>query len=330
MPHSTCRPRCFALRRGASALLTTAFNNTGRLFIVGLALLAVLWFAHPALALLTGIAVNLLLTPTMPGAAKGAGKYLLQGAIVLLGLTLSAQALWSVSQDFAGLIVIYVLGALALGLALGRLLQTDADQARLLAAGTAICGGTAIAALAPVINARPASVAVCLTIVFLLNALAILTLPAIGHYFELSQVEFGVWVALAVHDTSSVIGTAALYGEQALEIATTVKLARTLWLIPLVLIAGILMNRREARLRIPGFVLLFILASLIGTAAELSSAWTTPIKSLSRLMLVAALFLIGMDVSRSTLASLNARAVWLGVGLWLLVLPATFLLVRAW
>lgn len=301
-----------------------------RLIATAVLLVAAVLVGHPAFALLLGIGLNLTLQPVLPGALKNAGKLLLQGAIVILGLTLSARTLWSVSQDYAGMIVLYVFIALGLGLLLGRIFGTDLDQSRLLAAGTAICGGTAIATLAPVINARPASVAVCLAIVFLLNAVAILTLPTVGHYLALTQSQFGVWVALAIHDTSSVIGTAALYGEEALEIATTVKLARTLWLIPLVLGAGILLNRQEAKLRVPGFVLLFVAASLLGSLLQLDPEWIVQLKRLSKAMLVAALFLIGMEVTRSTLRTLNPRALWLGVGLWVLVLPATLLLVLVW
>ena len=219
---------------------------------------------------------------------------------------------------------------LCLGLLLGRFLRTDTDQARLLVSGTAICGATAIATLGPVIRARSESVAVCLAVVFLLNAIAILVLPQIGGYFGLSQTQFGVWVALAIHDTSSVVGAAAIYGDEALQVATTVKLVRTLWLIPLILAAGILMNRRETKTRLPGFVLLFVLFSIIGSMSNMPVEWLTGIKMLSRMMLVAALFFMGLEITRQTLRKLNGRAVSLGVCLWLIVLPTTFWAVKIW
>lgn len=296
---------------------------------MGLLLLGCLWIGHPALALLLGMAGNLALRPTLPSMARSGGKYLLQAAIVMLGFTLSARTLWSVSQEYAGLIVLYVFGAIGLGLLLGRWLRVDEDQTRLLAAGTGICGGTTIATLAPIIRARPESVAVCLAIVFLLNALAILALPAVGQALAMTEREFGVWVALAIHDTSSVIGTAAIYGERALEVATTVKLARTLWLIPLVLVAGVLMNQREAKARVPAFVLLFIAASVVGSVLDLGSLAGT-IKTLSGYLLVAALFLIGTEITRETLRALNPRAAWLGIGLWLVALPTTYFMVMVW
>ena len=288
------------------------------------------FIAHPAFALLLAATINLVFAPKLPKMTKQSGRYLLQGAIVFLGLTMNVEALWSVSQDYSVLIVGYILSTLCVGLILGRFLRVDIDQARLLVSGTAICGGTAIATLGPVIRARSESVAVCLAIVFLLNAIAILVLPKVGIYMEISQTQFGVWVALAIHDTSSVIGAAAIYGDEALQVATTVKLVRTLWLIPLVLAAGILMNRRETKTRLPGFVLLFVLFSIIGSVSNISGEWIAGIKTLSQTMLVAALFFMGLEITRDALRRLNGRAVSLGVCLWLVVLPTTYWAVRLW
>ena len=288
------------------------------------------FIAHPAFALLLAATINLVFAPKLPKMTKQSGRYLLQGAIVFLGLTMNVEALWSVSQDYSVLIVGYILSTLCVGLILGRFLRVDTDQARLLVSGTAICGGTAIATLGPVIRARSESVAVCLAIVFLLNAIAILVLPKVGIYLEISQTRFGVWVALAIHDTSSVVGAAAIYGDEALQVATTVKLVRTLWLIPLVLAAGILMNRRETKTRLPGFVLLFVLFSIIGSVSNISGEWIAGIKTLSQTMLVAALFFMGLEITRDALRRLNGRAVSLGVCLWLVVLPTTYWAVRLW
>ena len=293
------------------------------------ALVAALLVGHPALALLIAIAISLTLQPDLPAIFKPASKYLLQGAIVLLGFTLNTAYLWQVSQDYAGLIVIYVLASLGLGMAFGAMIATDRDQTTLLSAGTAICGGTTIATLAPVIRATPQSMAICLSIVFMLNAIAILTMPTLGRWLEMSQEQFGVWAALAIHDTSSVVGAAALYGDEALEVATTVKLARTLWLIPLVIVAGLLVQRGSGKVRVPGFILLFVAASVLGSFIGLD-AFVGNIKSTSQLLLVAALFLIGLEINRSTIKELNAKALWLGVGLWLVVVPTTYFAVMAW
>ena len=255
-----------------------------------------LFVAHPALALLLAAAINVVFAPQLPDSLKQLGKLLLQGAIVFLGLTINVQSLWSVSQHYSVLIAVYVVSTILVGIVLGRFLRADTDQTRLLAAGTAICGGTAIAALGPVIRARTESVAACLTIVFVLNAIAIVVLPRVGSYFELSQAQFGVWVALAIHDTSSVVGAGAIYGDEALQVATTVKLVRMLCLIPLILTAAILLNRRETKSRLPGFILLFVLFSVVGSVSKMPADWLAGISALSRFMLVAALFLMGLDI----------------------------------
>lgn len=284
---------------------------------------------HPALALFAGAFMSLVLVPMLPPAVDRGGKLCLQAAIVLLGFTLNVQALWQTSRDYAALIVTFVAATIVVGLVIGRLLRADDDQARLLSAGTAICGGTAIATLAPIIRARPESVAIAIGIVFLLNAIAIMLLPWLGHALGMTEVQFGVWVAVAIHDTSSVVGAAAIFGDRALEVATTVKLLRTLLLVPVAFMAGILLRKSEARLRIPGFVVLFVAASLAGSLLEGPAMLTAGAKTVSHFLLVAALFCVGLAIRRATVASLNGRAIVLGVLLWAIVLPITWIAVMA-
>ena len=298
-------------------------TNLAKIGLTVALLVIVLVVGHPAFALLIGAGLSLLLSPSLPISTKKAGKLLLQTAIVGLGFTLNIANMWETSQSYAGLISLYVLGTLAIGLGIGRMLAANVSQARLIASGTAICGGTAIATLAPVIRARAEDIGVCLTVVFMLNAVAIVLLPWAGQALDMTQQQFGVWAALAIHDTSSVVGAAAIYGEEALEVATTVKLARTLWLIPLVLVAGILMRQEEARLRIPGFVLAFVAASALGSLMDPPAAVVAFVKIGSQILLVAALFCVGMEVTRATLKAINARVLWLALGLWALVLPIT-------
>ena len=316
---------------GAVNGLSLVVRTEGRKRLVLLGAFAVaLWVGHPALALFVGAAVGLALAPNLPAYVDRGGKLCLQAAIVLLGFTLNVQALWQTSRDYSALIVAFVFGTLILGLVIGRLLRADDDQSRLLSTGTAICGGTAIATLAPIIRARPASVAISIGIVFLLNAVAILLLPSLGHALQMTQDQFGLWAALAIHDTSSVVGAAAIFGDRALEVATTVKLLRTLLLVPVAFAAGLLLRRTEARLRIPAFLLLFVVASLAGSVLAPPVALVAQVKEVSHLLLVAALFCIGMEIRRTTLASLNGRAVTLGVLLWLLVLPVTWIAAMSW
>ena len=299
-------------------------------WLVLIAFAVALWVGHPAIALLIGTTASVALAPRLPAVVDRGGKLCLKTAIVVLGFTLNVQALWQTSRDYSGLVVAFVACTLIAGLIIGRLVKVDADQARLLSAGTAICGGTAIVTLAPVIRARPESVAICIGIVFILNAVAILVLPWLGHYLQMTQDQFGVWVALAIHDTSSVVGAAAIFGDRALEVATTVKLVRTLLLIPTVLVAGLLLRRSEAKLRIPGFLVLFVAASIAGSLLQPTVELVALAKATSHFLLIVALFCIGMEIRRSTIASLNGRAIWLSLMLWSMLLPVTFFAAMNW
>ena len=311
-------------------LSTLSSPNVPKWLLVVVAFAGVLWVGHPALALFVGATMSVALAPALPAVLEPVGKLCLKSAIVVLGFTLNVQALWETSRDYSGLVVAFVTFTLVAGLVIGRLIGVDKDQSRLLSTGTAICGGTAIVTLAPVIRARPESVAICIGIVFILNAIAILVLPWLGHQLQMTEDQFGVWVALAIHDTSSVVGAAAIFGDRALEVATTVKLVRTLLLIPVVLIAGILLRQSETKLRIPGFLMLFVAASIAGSLLQPPAEVIAQTKAVSRFLLVVALFGIGMEIRRSTIASLNGRAVWLSLLLWSILLPVTLFAAMSW
>lgn len=293
-----------------------------------LVLPGLLWLANPALALLAGgaIALGLNRRPFNHGSTMAA--YSLQAAIVLLGLNLDLNTLWSLSAQYTGAVAVYVLATMGLGLMLGRLLGVEAASSKLVSAGTAICGGTAIATLSGLVRAQPQQIGVALAIVFLLNAVALVSFPWIGRSLELSQLQFGLWSALAIHDTSSVVATAAIYGDRAAEVATTLKLGRTLWLIPLVLAVSVYEHRVQQRqgatgpaprLRVPGFILAFVAAAGVGSAVDLPdlvAAWSG---HLSRGLLVVALFLVGTELTRATVRQIRGRVLWQAVGLWLAV-----------
>ncbi len=276
---------------------------------------------NPAYALLLGLATRLSTGVNPLQSVAKLGKLSLQSAIVLLGLTLGFDRMMQVSADYGLVVAVFVLGTLALGFLLAKLLASETNEATLLSSGTAICGGTAIATLAPLIQAKPHNVGVAMALVFLLNAVALLTFPYIGHALELSQQDFGAWVALAIHDTSSVVATAAIYGDEAAVVATTVKLGRTLWLIPLAFVVSLLYRSGEARLRVPGFILLFILAAALGSVLPLADQVLVTIGVLSKTLLVIALGMIGLEIDRNTLSQVSWRSLVLGGGLWLLVAP---------
>ena len=303
------------------ALSTTAEKLTAGAAVLVLA--ALVPMRNPALALLAASLMTVVLNrPLLPGAGD-LGRYCLQTAIVLLGLKLNMQDLWAISANYSLLVTGYVLVTITVGLGMGLLLRNERNSSRLIASGTAICGGTTIASLSPVIHAKPEQTGVALAIVFLLNAFAMFTFPSIGTYLELSQEQFGLWTALAIHDTSSVVGTAALYGEEAADVATTLKLGRTLWLIPLLLVFSLMERARDAKLRIPGFILAFILASVAGSLLPLPAFVITGAGVLSKALLVCALFFIGSQINRRTLKSLRGAALAHGLLLWALVVPAT-------
>jgi uncharacterized integral membrane protein (TIGR00698 family) len=254
-------------------------------------------------------------------------RYCLQTAIVLLGFRLSLQTLWELSADYTWGVAAYVLVTLAFGLALGWLLKVEGASSKLITAGTAICGGTAIATLSTLVRAQPQQTAVALAIVFLLNAVALFSFPVIGEFFDLSQLQFGLWSALAIHDTSSVVATAAIYGDEAAEVATTIKLGRTLWIIPVALGASLLQREGGARLRVPGFIVMFVVAAGFGSLVDLPQVATHAAGVVSKGLLVCALFLVGTELSRQTVANIRGKVLWQAVILWGIVVPVTLAII---
>jgi uncharacterized membrane protein YadS len=284
---------------------------------------ALLWFGNPALALIAAAAASLVLGRPVVDIGERWGKFALQGAIVLVALRLDVGTVLALSAEFSWTVAACVLATLATGLLLARVLATDPITGKLLSAGTAICGGTAIATLSPLLGATAGQTGVALAIVFLLNAVALFVFPLIGQALDLSELQFGLWTALAIHDTSSVVATATVYGEQAAEVAATVKLGRTLWLIPLVFLAGAFGRGDSARARFPGFVAAFVAASAIGTWIALPDWAHAAAGTLSKALLVVALFLIGARITRSALAEVRGRVVAHALILWSIVAPAT-------
>ncbi len=307
--------------------------KVGRLLCV-LALPPLVLIGNPSLALLVGGAIVLAVDQRLFANGSSVSKYCLQAAIVALGFRLDLLTLWELSADYSWLVAACVIATLALGLLGGRLLRAEAPSAKLIASGTAICGGTAIASLGAVVRARPDQIAVALATVFLLNVVALLSFPAFARYLDLTQLQFGLWVALAIHDTSSVVATAALYGDEALEVATTIKVGRTLWLIPLILALSFwerASNSTErlgaARLRVPGFIILFVAAAAVNSLLTLPDPAIDAAGAVTKALLVVALFLVGTELTRATVRQIRGRILWLALGLWGCVVPATLLAV---
>ena len=287
-----------------------------QLLFLALAVLSFSPIVSPPIALLFGILfVNIfgkvLETDTFV-------KKLLQYSIIGLGFGINLNtAIEAGSQGF-----LFTVSTIALvmifGLFLAKILKIDKTIAQLISAGTAICGGSAIAAVAPILKANSKQTSVALGIVFVLNAVALFIFPEIGHFFNLSQNQFGIWSAIAIHDTSSVVGAASKYGNEALQIATTVKLARALWIIPLAFLISIF-TKSEGKIKIPYFIGFFILAILAGTYLPFLQNFNSIISEISRDTLKVALFLIGAGLSLQNLKNIGIKPLLLGIILWIFI-----------
>lgn len=285
-------------------------------------------WASPPLALTLGIAFALASPSPAPARARGLTKFLLQASVVGLGFGMNLhRVLAAGAQGF-----VYTAGsiafALTVGWALGRALEVDATTSYLVSAGTAICGGSAIAAVGPVVGADGEQMSVALGAVFVLNSAALLLFPPIGRALGLSQTQFGLWAALAIHDTSSVVGAAMKYGPEALAVGATVKLARALWIVP-VCLATAALTRSKAKVSWPWFILYFVLAAAAATFFPAGGRLWGALNAAGKAGLTATLFLIGTGISRATLRKVGPRPLLQGVALWALVAGVSLALIRA-
>ncbi|WP_434930910.1 YeiH family protein [Shewanella sp. HL-SH5] len=243
-------------------------------------------------------------------------KKLLSYSIVGLGFGINLPEAIDASSNNLGLIVGSIFFTLILGYGLTRLMGIDSKTGHLISCGTAICGGSAIAAVAPAINAKNDQIAVSLACVFLLNSIALFVFPTIGHALQLSQYDFGVWSAIAIHDTSSVVGAAAAYGDDALKIATTVKLARALWIIPIALLSAIAFGGDKSKITIPFFILFYCVAILVAYFIPQGQPVYNLLFAVSKQVLVLCLFLIGAAITVKKMRANGPKPLLLGVLLW--------------
>lgn len=297
------------------------------LFVVGLGVSAL--FGSPPLALALGLAIALTAGNPFPEFTRSWSKILLQICVIGLGFGMNLGEVLRVGRSGFLYTVISISFAVVVGMLLGKAFAVERTPTLLISVGTAICGGSAIAAVGPVVDADDDDMAVSLGTIFILNALALFLFPILGHRFGLSQNQFGLWAALAIHDTSSVVGAAAKYGSVALAVATTVKLTRALWIVPVTVGASVLKGSR-VRLQIPWFILLFLLAAVIRTY---SPHWLTPgftlLVAAAKIGLAVTLFLIGASLSRDALGKVGVRPLVQGVVLWIMVAVASIWFVRS-
>lgn len=275
----------------------------------------------PPVALFLGLAFALTCGQAFPVFNKKASKYLLQYAVVGLGFGMNLHASLSSGKEGMEFTVLSVAGTLLIGWFIGRkCMKINRNTSYLISSGTAICGGSAIAAVGPVLKAKDSEMSVALGTIFILNAIALFLFPAVGHAIGMSQEDFGTWAAIAIHDTSSVVGAGAAYGEEALRIATTIKLTRALWIIPVALITSFIFKSKGQRISIPWFIFFFILAMLLNTyllgSSETGIAIGNAINGFARKILTITLFFIGASLSRDVLKSVGARPLLQGILLW--------------
>ena len=275
----------------------------------------------PPVALFLGLVFALLCGQAYPKFNKKVSKKLLQYSVVGLGFGMNLHTSLASGKEGMLFTIVSVVGTMLIGMFIGRkMLKVSRDTSYLISSGTAICGGSAIAAVGPVIKAKDSDMSVALATIFVLNAIALFIFPVLGEWLGLTQQEFGTWAAIAIHDTSSVVGAGAAYGEEALQVATTIKLTRALWIIPLALVTSFIFKSKDQKVSIPWFILWFIVAILINTylldsVPQVGKA----ISGLARKGLIITMFFIGASLSTDVLKAVGVKPLVQGVLLWLVI-----------
>jgi len=305
---------------------TGRFVNTKNLFFMGV-IVAASGFISPPIALLAGLIYGLSFAHPYTADSKKLSAFLLQASIVCLGFGMNLQEVIRAGQSGFVYTALSITFALLVGLAIGRLFRVRYIPSLLISTGTAICGGSAIAAVGPVVNAGEEEMAVSLGTVFVLNSVALFLFPAIGYALHLTQAQFGLWSALAIHDTSSVVGATARYGAEALAVGTTIKLARALWIVPLAFVIA-LFKKEKTQIKWPWFILLFCLAAVMATYLPLFAPLYPKLSTLGKSGLTVTLYLIGTGISKSTLKQVGVRPLLQGILLWAIVAALSLALIR--
>ncbi len=278
-------------------------------------------------ALFMGLAFALFFRNPYPDTSKKTSKYLLQASVVGLGFGMNLFEALKAGKEGIVFTIVSVFGVLLLGILMGRIFRLEKTIAYLISAGTAICGGSAIAAVAPIVKAKDTEISVSIGTVFILNAIALFIFPILGHTFNLSQDQFGTWAAIAIHDVSSVVGASAAFGEEALKIATTVKLTRALWIIPVAIVTSFFFKQKSDKIYKPWFILFFTLAMLVNTFLPLPEFITGNILWLAKKGFAITLFLIGTDLSLKVIKTVGIKSVLFGVILWAFISILSFIVI---
>jgi len=302
-----------------STSLVNIDDNTKKIIFIICVAFCLTPFASPPIALLLGLVIAQIIGHPYLHLNHKATHLLLQVSVVGLGFGMNVHSALQAGKEGVLFTIASITGTLVFGYFMGKWLNIEKKTSFLISSGTAICGGSAIAAISPVIKAEEKQISVALGCVFVLNSIALFIFPAIGHYLNLSQTQFGLWCAIAIHDTSSVVGAASKYGAHALEVATTVKLARALWIIPVTFMATFLFKNQSKKVSIPYFIGLFILAIIANTYIPAVSVVSPYLIIIAKAGLTLTLFLIGAGLSRKVLASVGFKPLLQGVALWVAI-----------
>jgi len=296
-------------------------------YLIGLLLIIISAYTGSAfISLLLGVVFAYSFNLSEQFITKSIGSKLIQLGIILLAFSIPLYDAYELTRTFLPSISVFVILIFILGLLLGRFLKVDKNQTILIASGTAICGATAIAAIAPILKAKPKIIIASISLVFLLNAFGLIAFPLLATYLNMSQDFFGAWAALAIHDTASVVGAAMTYGEDSVEMATTIKLTRTLWLIPLMVVLSISYNKRTM-LKLPIFVSIFICTLILSNYLVLTDTVDNLIKAISSICLFTGLFCIGTSIDKESIKIFDKKLITLAISLWMIAILISYILV---
>lgn len=308
-------------QKGFKNLLDKSITTREVIFVLAVVLCSSPLISPP-IALLMGLIIAQFIGHPYLHLNHKATHILLQVSVVGLGFGMNVTSALKAGKEGILFTIVSIIGTLVIGFFMGKFLKIEKKTSYLISTGTAICGGSAIAAISPVIKAQEKQISVALGTIFILNSAALFLFPFIGHQLNLSQSQFGMWCAIAIHDTSSVVGAASKYGPQALEIATTVKLARALWIIPVAFLSTFIFKNKNSKIKIPYFIGLFVLAMIANTYIPFVQQYNHYLTNIAKAGLTLTLFLIGCGLNRKTISSVGFKPLIQGVILWVIISTA--------
>jgi len=279
------------------------------------------------IALLCGLIFAFIFPNPCPKFNKKTSKYLLQVAVVCLGFNMNLQESLKSGSEGMLFTVVSVVGVMCLGVLIGYWFHINRKTSYLISSGTAICGGSAIAAVGPVVKADENEMAVSLGVIFVLNSIALFIFPPLGHLFDMTQQQFGTWAAIAIHDTSSVVGAGEIFGEEAMKTATLIKLTRALWIIPLAFVTMFIFRDKKSKISIPWFIFIFVLAMIVNTYIALPQWFVDAMVWVAKRGMVVTLFCIGASLSMSSIKQVGVKPFLQAVALWIVISVSSLLVV---